>query len=216
MEDLKCPICHKTFIVPSKSKWAYRKMSQLICSWTCLRALEMKKGEDKGMRTKVPEEAKQEAIQVAIAGGNPIEILEPYTNNPKAMWWAVKSKVKETDPETYAKLQDLRNTREPAKEEKPVTAADAMAACQDAADTFFGQCRDMGLLKDQPAENEPEMEYKVTGIRTELGNFQYYRKTGFIDWTPNDGNDTASLNLDEWRQFINDWPKVLKVLGVKE
>lgn len=216
MEDLKCPVCHKTFIVPSKSKWAYKKMSQLICSWTCLRALEMKKGEDKGMRAKVPEEVKQEAIRVAIAGGNPIEALEPHTRNPKAMWWAIKAKVKETDPETYAKLPDLRNMRKPAKEEKPVTAADAMAACQDAADTFFGQCQEMGLLKDQPAESEPEMEYKVTGIRTELGNFQYYKKTGFIDWTPNDGNDTASLNLDEWKQFINDWPKVLMVLGVKE
>jgi hypothetical protein len=216
MEERKCPVCHKAFIVPSKSKWAYRKMSQLICSWTCLRALEMKKGEDKGMKTKVPDEVKQEAVRVAIAGGNPIETLEPYTNNPKAMWWAIKAKVKETDPETYAKLPDLRNMRKPAKEEKPVTAADAMAACQDAADTFFGQCQEMGLLKDQPAESEPEMEYKVTGIRTELGNFQYYRKTGFIDWTPNDGNDTASLNLDEWRQFVEDWPKVLKVLGVKE
>ena len=216
MEERKCPVCHKVFIVPSKSKWAYKKMSQLICSWTCLRALEMKKGEDKGMRAKVPDEVKQEAIRVAIAGGNPIEALEPYTRNPKAMWWAIKAKVKETDPETYAKLPDLRNMRKPAKEEKPVTAADAMAACQDAADTFFGQCRDMGLLKDQPAESEPEMEYKVTGIRTELGNFQYYKKTGFIDWTPNDGNDTVSLNLDEWKQFINDWPKVLKVLGVKE
>ena len=216
MEDLKCPVCHKTFIVPNKRSWAYKKMSQLICSWTCLRALEMKKGEDKWMRAKVPEEVKQEAIRVAIAGGNPIEALEPHTRNPKAMWWAIKAKVKETDPETYAKLPDLRNMRKPAKQEKPVTAADAMAACQDAADTFFGQCQDMGLLKDQPAESEPEMEYKVTGIRTELGNFQYYKKTGFIDWTPNDGNDTASLNLDEWKQFINDWPKVLKVLGVKE
>ena len=216
MEDLKCPVCHKTFIVPNKRSWAYKKMSQLICSWTCLRALEMKKGEDKGMRAKVPEEVKQDAIRVAIAGGNPIEALEPHTRNPKAMWWAIKAKVKETDPETYAKLPDLRNTRKPAKEEKPVTAADAMAACQDSADTFFGQCRDMGLLKDQPEESEPEMEYKVTGIRTELGDFQYYKKTGFIDWTPNDGNDTASLNLDEWKQFINDWPKVLKVLGVKE
>lgn len=216
MEDLKCPVCHKTFIVPNKRSWAYKKMSQLICSWTCLRALEMKKGEDKGMKAKVPDEVRQEAIRAAVAGGNPIEMLEPYTRNPKAMWWAIKAKVKETDPETYAKLPDLRNMRKPAKEEKPVTAADAMAACQDAADTFFGQCREIGLLKDQPAESEPGMEYKVTGIRTELGNFQYYRKTGFIDWTPNDGNDTASLNLDEWRQFINDWPKVLKVLGVKE
>ena len=60
MEDLKCPVCHKTFIVPNKRSWAYKKMSQLICSWTCLRTLEMKKGEDRGMKTKVPDEAKEE------------------------------------------------------------------------------------------------------------------------------------------------------------
>lgn len=216
MEDLKCPICGNVFIAPLPGQWAYKKGKQLFCRYSCLRAFEMKKGEDTEMKTKIPDEIKQEAVRTALDGGNPIKLLAPYTKNQKAMWWAVKAKLKETDPETYARIPNLRNIRETAKEEKPVTAADAMAACQDAADTFFGQCQDMGLLKDQAAESEPEMEYKVTGIRTGLGNFQYYKKTGFIDWTPNDGNDTASLNLDEWKQFINDWPKVLKVLGVKE
>ena len=213
MEEMKCPVCHKAFIVPNKRNWAYRKNSQLICSWTCLRAMELKTGEDKGMRTKVPEEAKQEAIRIALDGGNPITVLEPYTRNPKAMWWAIKAKLKETDPETFAKLPDLRNVRKQAKEEKPATAADAMAACQDTADEFFGKCQEMGLLKDQP--KAPEMEYNITGIRTEMGDFQYYRKSGFLDWTPNEATDTVSMNTDEWRQLMEDLPKIMDVLGVK-
>ena len=212
MEERKCPVCHKAFIVPSKSKWAYKKMSQLICSWTCLRALEMKKGEDKGMRAKVPEEVKQEAIRVAIAAGNPIEALEPYTRNPKAMWWAIKAKVKETDPETYAKLPDLRNTRKPAKEEKPVTAADAMAACQEAADTFFGQCQEMGLLKeDEKADDDLE----TTAVRdVNLGEFYFDHDHNCIDWR-NGLGDEVSLGPSGWKMMVKMLPKILKKLGVE-
>ena len=212
MEERKCPVCHKAFIVPSKSKWAYKKMSQLICSWTCLRALEMKKGEDKGMKAKVPDEVKQEAIRAAVAGGNPIETLEPYTRNPKAMWWAIKAKVKETDPETYAKLPDLRNMRKPAKEEKPVTAADAMAACQDAADTFFGQCRDMGLLKeDEKADDDLE----TTAVRdVNLGEFYFDHDHNCIDWR-NGLGDEVSLGPSGWKMMVKILPKILKKLGVE-
>lgn len=198
MEDLKCPVCHKTFIVPNKRSWAYKKMSQLICSWTCLRALEMKKGEDRGMKTKVPDEAKKEAVQVAIAGGNPIEILEPYTNNPKAMWWAIKAKVKETDPETYAKLPDLRNTRKPAKEEKPV--------------------------KETKAEELPKITSPVVYddmiVREVEGLFGRYRRSDvhnetYIDFELAESMDIMSYTVDQWRKFRDELEKSSKILGVE-
>lgn len=198
MEERKCPVCHKAFIVPSKSKWAYRKMSQLICSWTCLRALEMKKGEDKGMKTKVPDEVKQEAVRVVIAGGNPIETLEPYTNNPKAMWWAIKAKVKETDPETYAKLPDLRNMRKPAKEEEPV--------------------------KETKAEELPKITSPVVYddmiVREVEGLFGRYRRSDvhnetYIDFELAESMDIMSYTVDQWRKFLDELEKSSKILGVE-
>ena len=198
MEERKCPVCHKAFIVPSKSKWAYKKMSQLICSWTCLRALEMKKGEDKGMKAKVPDEVKQEAIRAAVAGGNPIETLEPYTRNPKAMWWAIKAKVKETDPETYAKLPDLRNMRKPAKEEKPVKET---------------------KVEELPKITSPVV-YDDMIVREVEGLFGRYRRTDvhdatYIDFELADSMDIMSYTVDQWRKFRDELEKSSKILGVE-
>ena len=198
MEERKCPVCHKAFIVPSKSKWAYKKMSQLICSWTCLRSLELKKGEDKGMKAKVPDEVKQEAIRAAVAGENPIETLEPYTRNPKAMWWAIKAKVKETDPETYAKLPDLRNMRKPAKEEEPVKKPKA---------------------EELPKITSPVV-YDEMIVREVEGLFGRYRRTDvhdatYIDFELADGMDIMSYTVDQWRKFRDELEKSSKILGVE-
>ena len=87
-----------------------------------------------------------------------------------------------------------------------------MQNCQDAADEFFGECEKMGLKLD--SEPAPEIEYKVTGIDTEMGSFRYFKRSGYLDWDFGD-NDTVSMNTDEWRQLIEDLPKIMDILGVK-
>ena len=115
---------------------------------------------------------------------------------------------KENDPIAYAALPESIGG-----DIVPVTSlADAMQNCQDAADEFFGECEKMGLKLD--SEPAPAIEYRVTGIDTEMGSFRYFKRSGYLDWDFGD-NDTVSMNTDEWRQLIEDLPKIMDILGVK-
>ena len=58
------------------------------------------------------------------------------------------------------------------------------------------------------------VEYKVTGISTSIGDFQHFKKAGYLDWTTLDGT-TVSMNLAEWNEFMKVFPAALMVLGVK-
>ena len=60
----------------------------------------------------------------------------------------------------------------------------------------------------------PPIEYRVTGISTTAGDFQYMKRLGYIDWTTLTG-ETISMNLEEWKELMKVWPFVLMVLGVE-
>ena len=160
-------------------------------------------------KTKIPVEAKKAAIQAALDGKDPYEPLAPYTSNPKSMWTYIKSVVKKKDPDLYARLPDLRDRK---KIETPEgTLADAMEGMQEATDTFFGECEKIGLMQ----KTEKKLEKKVTGIMVEIGDFHYYPKTKYVDWTPVGSTEVVSLNVDEWRQVYADLPAVFRELGVE-
>jgi len=66
-----------------------------------------------------------------------------------------------------------------------------------------------------PAEELfPEFEHRVTGIETEIGDFQYFRKNGYLDWTPIDDNGTVSMTVEEWKNLLKLMPMIAKRLGV--
>ena len=60
----------------------------------------------------------------------------------------------------------------------------------------------------------PPFEYKVTGIDTAVGTFQYFKHNQYLDWTDLNG-ETVSMTLEEWKEFMKLWPFVLKTLGVE-
>ena len=76
-------------------------------------------GKGKGMKQpKITEEQKNEAARIAIEGGDPREYLkECGSTNADVMWWNIKRKIREEDPEKYAKLQKKLQ----AKETEPKT-----------------------------------------------------------------------------------------------
>ena len=67
------------------------------------------------------------------------------------------------------------------------------------------------------ATKEPpkKSEYKVTGIGTTVGDFNYFKRSGYVDWTPLDSNGPVSMNLEEWKEFMKVFPEAMKVLGVE-
>ena len=168
---------------------------------------------------------KKKAVEIAISGGNPLPYLKGCgSKNPSAAWFAIKSTLKETDPETYGKLPDLRKVKEEPEEtaEKgPVTVADAMAGIKDAADEFFGECREMGLTAQADEMNIADEKpagfglFNVLSIRdTETGEtFSYDPKCGVMEWRTEAG-DEVIMHPDHWRGLAEKLPRVLQILGI--
>ena len=66
---------------------------------------------------------------------------------------------------------------------------------------------------ETPEKPKKTIEYKITGICTAVGQFQYFKHNKVLEWT--DLNDmTVSMSLEEWREFMKIFPEALKVLGV--
>ena len=177
-----CPMCGKAFDVLWPDQWVFKRNKRFICSWSCLRAADNKKGVEKSVNLS---ERDQKAVEIALEGRNPVEYLKTMgSKNPSAAWYNVKQKVKETDPETYAKL--------PARivsEKKPEQAP-------------------------EPAEPDVLDSCMYTAIRhPKYGEFYHDVDHNCIDWRAPDG-DEMTMDLVGWKNLSRDLPKILKKLGV--
>lgn len=226
--DSTCPACGKRFTVMWPHQWAFKRGNpakpKYYCSWKCLRTLENNKGESDMKQTKITLEQKKKAVQIALEGGDPLKYLTEHGSDDAAqMWYSIKKKLKETDPETYAKLPKRIDTKpaetvvkdgvEYEKAEEP-TLADAMTGMQDAADKFFGLC---GGTAETPAEEEEDDDddYITTAIRNKhFGEFYYDHDHGTIDWRTPDG-DEVSLPVFTWKELNSELPRIMKKLGVE-
>ena len=198
-----CPVCKKEFEILHPQMWRYKINSEYVCSGGCLR-----KGETKGVeqvKREIPQEAKQEAVRIAIEGGDPIEYLGKYSVNPAGMWTYIRSVVKKTDPETFAKIPNLRE-KPPKKSlqvEKPKKPAKAPEEKQ---------------KQDAPKkEEEPISQPDVQILRLES------KKTG-IEYSLSDdrqrmvmesGGDQFNVTLEQLPDFLQELPPICRQLGVK-
>ena len=192
-----CPICGKAFDVLWPQLWRYKRDMTFLCSWGCMRALDDKKGVNRDMA--LTKAQKQAVIEMLLNGENPNEFIKNCgIKNPTCTVWNLKQYLKKYDRETWEKLQP--KPAAPAVEipEAPVKAE----------------------IPERPAPvqvpEKPkliEYQYRVTGISTEAGDFQYYRKQGFLDWTTLDGT-AVSMSLAEWAALMRVFPEVVRVLGV--
>jgi hypothetical protein len=199
-----CPVCGKGFDVLWPHLWRYKRGKSYLCSWKCLRLADSKGKEEvmnkTAKRSRMNAVEMDEAIRLFREGDSSLDQYltdHGITNIPK--WKA--------------------NTKQRYGVPKEPTLGEAMTGMKDAADEFFGKCEAMGLKLDSepqsPVPVPPPIEYRVTGISTAIGDFQYFKKSGYIDWTPLDGNGTVSMNLEEWKELMKIWPFVLKVLEVE-
>ena len=185
---------------------------------------------------KVTLEHKKKAVEIALAGGDPLRYLSLHgAGTAPAMWYTIKQNLKETDPEKFNKLPDLRKKVqehetvvkdgvEYEKAEEP-TLADAMTGMKDAADKFFGACDAMGLKTDElkmqlkqsvwhPVNYDGMMIREVEGLfgryrRTDIGNATY------IDYKSKDGADVLSMTVEHWKAFIVEIRNAGRILGVE-
>ena len=192
---------------------------------------------------KLTQGQRDRAVEIALSGESPLKYLaECGSKNPSGAWFQIKKKL---DMDTVERIEKARhnkankNYREKAKEEKmdkkvdkgmpkqdlqleaganyEVSVKDAMDNMQSAADTFFGQCEEMGLKLDKAEPITKPVNYdglEVAAVRhTELGEFHYDKKYASIDWRTPEG-DEVSMPPAMWIMMVHELPKILNVLGV--
>lgn len=196
-----------------------------------------KKGDAYRMKkAKVTLEHKKKAVQIAIDGGDPLKYLKDHgAGNAPAMWYTIKQNLKETDPEKFSRLPDMRvngnNRKKPEtvvkdgveyeNAEEP-TLADAMTGMKDAADKFFGACDEMGLKMDKPKQQKITQPVNYDGfivraVEGRFGSYHYQEINGkqWIDYENRDGSDELSMTVDQWRGFLEEVRKAALSLGVE-
>ena len=225
--DKKCPVCGKSFFVQWPTLWTYKRGApypKYFCSYKCVREFDKNKEEKVvGKPRVISPENEQEAIKCATAGGDPIAYLKNCgAKNPSAAWYHIRSKIKDTDPETYEKLPHLYRKK---TDTPKATLADAMEGMKDAADEFFGKCEDMGLSlgKDETPE-EPKITQPVVydgmTVREIEGGFGRYRRSDvhgsiYIDFEYTEGADVISMTDKQWRSFMVELIHASQILGVE-
>lgn len=181
-----CPVCKKERDVPYPDLWVYKRGSRYLCSWTCLLAYDNRHGEPRQLRKGdalnvrrkgLTMEEKKRAVQECLEGKNPLVYLESISvKTPAQTWHDIKKKLKDADPETYAKLPAKlpRRDRQPETavfngkeyEKMPVETpegeyAPSLAECfkgmNDAAEEFFGACDELIASSGVTLYKEPEV-----------------------------------------------------------
>lgn len=228
LDGKTCPVCGKVFTVLWPGQWAYKRGNpcnpKYICSWKCLRTFDKGKEPARPARVQFEEVAivpnskisnadKEKAVQIALEGGNPLRFLETLNlADAGQMWYTIKKKLKAKDPETYAKLPK-RYMPKQCQPKETVVRDGVTYEKAEPEDDPEGQ----KSAKPAPVKKAPEFEYSVTGIKTEAGEFRWFRRQGYLDWDPADGDlDTISMKAGDWKALLEILPKAMKLLGVKE
>ena len=221
---MKCPVCGKKFDVLWPNQWAYKDEKRFLCSYGCLRRME--RGETD--MEKFTKEQRKEAIRIALDGGDVKGYLKSIGSTaPDNLWYYMKTQLRKNDPETWEKLKKVPGKKTVNAKPVPVKIG---GLCPPPAEVetpegeyapatvkIDGPIRIQTPEKiyDIPKPPKPSMEYRVTGISTPIGDWQYFKKNGYLDWTPLDGCGTVSMNLDEWKELLKVIPDVARVLGVE-
>ena len=193
-----CPVCGKAFDVLWPELWRYVRKNRYLCSWKCIRLYDKEKKEEEQMKK----------------DNEPIKRLRMSKDD---MAEAVRL-WRENDPglEQYLKDHGINHIGKWKQNQKLRYGKSVPAATVN----VDGPIR---IQTKEPAQVEvltvgtpvpPPFEYKTTGISTAIGDFQYFKKTGYLDWTDLNG-ETVSMNMEEWREFMKIFPFVLKTLEVE-
>lgn len=215
---IDCPICGKLTCIHWPQFWPYVRGTAYYCSWTCMdvslcrdmnliKAADMRKRSKKNMKTIVTKEQKQKAVSMAIDGRDPLEYLrEIGSKSPDKMWYYIKTSVKKSDPELYAKIPDLRKIEKVDQKPEEVPEKPAELPKVKVDGPVHVKMPDAPIMLD---------EFQVTAIRSDkYGEFYYDKKYNCIDWR-NEGGDEISLTPGGWADLAEDLPKILRALGVK-
>lgn len=202
-----CPVCGKGFDILWPHLWRYKRGNSYLCSWKCLRLTDKtseRKKEDEVnktpiKRTRMKPEDMAKALSLFQSGDSSLDqFLKDHGITHVAKW---KANAKARHPEQVAEVK----VDGPVQSEKPENCVKGPVS----VDEFYKM-----VHESQFRCIATTMEYKTTGISTPIGDWQYIKKAGYLDWTTLTG-ETVSMSLEEWKELMKLFPEVLKVLEVR-
>lgn len=206
-----CATCGKEFFMLYPDLWVYKRQSKTFCSWRCLRAYDEKmKGEDKTNMAKLSERSR-EAVNVALAGGDPKKYLEDHgSKNPGAAWYSITHQLKEEEPETYQKLKSPKTFTEGEEVAHQVEHPEAHTTLIDADDESIT----VETIRKPLAYDG----MTVTAVMGKYGRYSLDSMTTrgktYLDYTSQDG-DELSMTVEQWRAFLAELKHAGEILGVE-
>ena len=209
-----CPICGKAFDVQWPHLWRYKRDKFYLCSWKCIRLFDEKGKEAKPVketsekkRVRMNPDDMAEAVRLFKIGDSGLDQYLTEHGVTNIGKWKSNARVRFGKPGITAATLKVDG---PLRIETPETDKVEVVKIPTPGwpDGVWGPEDKIHIVKTT-------MEYKTTGISTPIGDWQYFRKQGYLDWTPLDGNGPVSMNLEEWKELIRLFPEVLKVLGVE-
>ena len=181
--------------------------------------------------SKITLEQKKKAVQIALDGGNQLLYLNGLgSKNAPAMWGTIKRNLKETDPETYEKLQAIQNGKIRATAEAAAEAAEEVQAEEETEDDFGQDDLEEDEPEDEPDEpDEPETPagkitgpvcydgFNVCGVQGQYGCYRFQDINGkqWIDFDDLEGANELSMTVDQWRGLLAELRKAAAILGVE-
>lgn len=184
---------------------------------------------------KVTLEQKKEAVRIAIKGGDPVNYLRVCgSRDPGQMWAMIRAKLRKDNPEIFLKLPKPEvKQKEEAPEQVPTVKVDgpiriqteepekvnvlkmeAPEKCEGEhkvliADEITAWCKEQ--KKPAPLQYDG---YTVCCIESKtFGRFYWDRDHNHLDWTTAEGEE-VSFTPAGWKMFLEELPKVAKILGV--
>ena len=220
-----CRCCGKKFDVLYPQQWAYKKAKargggyDYLCSWKCLRAEEQKKNKPKGQddmpNNKLTAEQKEKAVEIALAGGDYLKYLkECGAKNASAAWDYIKKTLTKENPQKCLELMhklSKRKEKKPLEEIAETVTADKPEQKEEEPAITASTVEDRTTWSGTPVEEKPDFDFKVTAIRTSLGEFSMDSRDGMIYWTRNCG-DKIGMSYRSWEEMTKQIPRILKVL----
>ena len=220
-----CPICGKGIVITWPQLYVYRRGEDYLCGEDCMivydtkkaRAVngygKKKKGAEEDMAGKLTLKQKEEVVEIAIKGGDPIEYLKKCgLKNPYCAWGCIKKSLEKNDPGKYAKLISM-SADKPAKVEKvdkvpevkpgPAPLAPMPMVLQGGVDYQL-------KVDEATVIRKP---FKVTGLETDFGRFTIGAVEGVLRFQAS-GENEISMVAEDWHKMAEVLPEILAALEV--
>ena len=201
----------------------------LLTGYTPVTFGQQKEERKDDMRGKIlTDEQVQKAIDLALEGRDPIVYLKGCgCANPWGNWGYIKMKLQKKDPEKYQQIIEAEAKRVkkqaavvekadklPEEAQKPVAKVIEKKVTKDGVEVKAKLTVPAKEIEEiLNGGTKKAMEFKVIGIETKLGKFQYDAGSDQLRWMPFGSTVVVMMPAEDWKKLAEDLPKVMETIG---